>query len=752
MIANHPDIAASLHNLGVSYVKIETFEKALGMLKMAVEITINAGGNYHPDLIYMYNGIGVAYSGQKDYYNARIWYSKAQQVAENVQEMKRSPSFSYSNLAGDYSRQEKYDTAITLYKKAIEVRKSFFMDDKNPNIALVLNRLAETYFFKKEYELAETYYVEAFASLNYTNGESLHLVNSIPVVIETLGSAGRFYMKWYLESREVKYLLKSFKLFNELESSVEFQRNRKGIKSFEANFSNSLCDATITNLLLLTLTDSIHYLHESFDFAERSKAMLLYEAMQETNALAVSGIPDSLLQQEYDLRIDIAYYDKKRQEKLAAGLSDTDSTVLEIGSKLFDLNRQYEAIKSSFETDYPQYYKAKYDLSTVSLQAVQDELLQPNQSLLEYLVGDSSIFAFLVRKDTFIVKEIKHDFPLEQWVRDMTKDGIYGYYSDPTKNKGRNGECTANYTRAASQLYDKLVAPVAGHLTEQVIVMPDGALGYVPFEALLTKKPAREGAFSSYPFMLKERQISYCYSATLLREMRQKQHRQAPTGEVLAMAPFFHGNVQELVSRIDTMDLLALRDTLGPLQASGEETTIVAKLLRGEAMYGGQASLQQFRDAAGSHRIIHLSTHGKADDRAGDYAYLAFGVPGDSTAYDKLYARDLYNYSLNADMVVLSACETGIGKLRKGEGIVSLSRAFAYAGAKSIFPTLWQVSDAKTAELMRYFYKNLRKGMAKDAALRKAKLDYLNGNKGEAAHPFYWAGMIGIGDMAPISR
>lgn len=103
-------------------------------------------------------------------------------------------------------------------------------------------------------------------------------------------------------------------------------------------------------------------------------------------------------------------------------------------------------------------------------------------------------------------------------------------------------------------------------------------------------------------------------------------------------------------------------------------------------------------------------------------------------------------------MVVLPACETGIGKLQKGEGIISLARAFAYAGAKSIFTTLWQVSDEKTKSLMVSFYRNLKQGETKGAALRKAKLEYLDGNKGkgEATHPFFWAGLIGIGDMSAV--
>ena len=119
-------------------------------------------------------------------------------------------------------------------------------------------------------------------------------------------------------------------------------------------------------------------------------------------------------------------------------------------------------------------------------------------------------------------------------------------------------------------------------------------------------------------------------------------------------------------------------------------------------------------------------------------------------SFDKFYAKDIYNLSLNADLVTLSACETGIGELKRGEGIISLARAFAYAGAKSIVTTLWSVNDVRTSELMEHFYKNLYKGMDKDAALWQAKKDFLKAHKGMSAHPYYWAGFIPIGDMSPI--
>ena len=114
--------------------------------------------------------------------------------------------------------------------------------------------------------------------------------------------------------------------------------------------------------------------------------------------------------------------------------------------------------------------------------------------------------------------------------------------------------------------------------------------------------------------------------------------------------------------------------------------------------------------------------------------------------------RDIYNLSLNADLVVLSACETGIGELKRGEGIISLARAFAYAGAKSIVTTLWSVDDARTKDLMVFFYRNLLQGMPKDEALARARSDYFEKYKGANAHPYFWAGFVGIGDMEGIMK
>jgi len=147
---------------------------------------------------------------------------------------------------------------------------------------------------------------------------------------------------------------------------------------------------------------------------------------------------------------------------------------------------------------------------------------------------------------------------------------------------------------------------------------------------------------------------------------------------------------------------------------------------------------------AGRYRLLHLATHGQANDELGDYSFLAFGGDRDSVQNEFLYVRDLYDLSLLADLVVLSACETGTGEWQRGEGIISLARAFAYAGARSIVTTLWSVNDRRSKELMIAFYGGLGKGMTREEALWRAKYEMLESDA--SAHPFFWAGYILIGE------
>jgi CHAT domain-containing protein len=228
--------------------------------------------------------------------------------------------------------------------------------------------------------------------------------------------------------------------------------------------------------------------------------------------------------------------------------------------------------------------------------------------------------------------------------------------------------------------------------------------------------------------------------------MSSRKHRQTPSADLMALAPFYVSDTSVLATRATQ------RLVLAPLPYSREEIQRVQEQVGGNdlVLSGQQASKKLFLKMAGQYSILHLATHGKANHREGDFSFLAFATEDPDAEKGLLSVGELYNCSLNADLVVLSACETGIGEEQRGEGVVSLARAFAFAGAKSIVSSLWSVNDKSTMQVMDGFYAELKAGRSKNLALNTAKQQYLEQHPGKASHPFFWAGFVAVGDMSAL--
>ncbi|MCB9267555.1 MAG: CHAT domain-containing protein [Lewinellaceae bacterium] len=759
----HHVVAQSLNNLGVIFRDKGEPKKALEHFQKALSIQQEVFGNKHSVIASSFSNLGLALTDIGQYEAAIANHMRSIEISNEVLGPGHiNTAVYYNNLGYVYSKLANYEEAIKCYGKALEIEQKI-PDLKSNSVSVSLFGLAHCYFQKKQNENIDSILNQVLEKLNFSDPALVYQVNNISILIKTLSFRGNLLRTRYHSLNEHQYLLEAQKAYDVFDRVVHYQRRNltegsKGIFSREILSGYEGMIATNYNFFQININQT--YLETAFKINEKSKSLLLYESLQETDALNYANIPDSLLQQEYGLRVDITFYDKQRQEKLTQGLSETDTTVLAISSKLFDLNREYEALKTHFEQNYPDYYRLKYDLSTVTIEEVQRELLRPNQTLLEYFVGDSSIFLFVIKQDDYQVVEVKKDFPLDSLVRQV-RDGITGYYGGDERTEARLQQTITQYAEAAQELYRRLLAPAEGLLSESLVIVPDGILGYVPFEALLSGPVEDIADFGAYPYLLKKHRISYCYSATLLREMQQKQHRKEPERTLLAFAPFYEqsyeylqdlfGNVLDArVAALDTAGWVSTRRDFSPLPASGEEVYTASRLWEGDYFLNADATEERFTELVSDYRILHLSTHGIADSRVGDYSYLAFAEVPDSVENELLYVRDLYNLQLNADLVVLSACETGVGELQRGEGIISLARAFAYAGAKSIVTSLWVANDSSTKELMNAFYVQLRKGLGKDEALRAAKLHYLEEFPGERAHPFFWAGFVGVGDMEAV--
>lgn len=750
--AEHYLVGNSYHNIGLTHQQKGNIEVAISNYQKALTIKIKTFGEKAWELGTTYNNLGECYQIKQNFDEAILYHEKAIQCR-----MQRSKNFldlqsSYANIGGCYFQKGDFDQGVNYLQKSIQLMIDNQMET-NPELVLSYIALGNMFATKNDVETALKYYDLSFPVLNFQN-DSYTKVSSLSILSKTLQAKGRLLAQMYQKDAGVQQLQEAFILFSNALKAIEYQYKDLSSKEGQSQlYSDSYTifeDAIRTSLKLSEVTGDPSRLTEAFQIAGRSKAIVLQQAIREADALQFAGIPDTLLEQEQILRIDLASYEKRRQENLEKGAGETDTLILSLNSRIFDTQQAYDALKAKLELEYADYYRLKYDFSTLFVKEIQQQLLQPNQSLLQYFLGDSSIFVFVVRQDTFAALEIKRDFPLIDWVSQL-RQGLYGYHLTPLAQRNNDLYATTiqQYSKYAYWLYNQLVAPINALLTKEVIIIPDGVLNYVPFEALLTVLPERADRFKSHAYLLNKHQISYSYSPTLLQEMRDRQFRQQPMNNCLVFAPYYDGDTTLLGKLFDYTN--AVRKNLDPLPYSGEEAYQVKKLMGGELLLGKDATKERFLKMSNGYRMLHLVTHGQANDKVGDYSFLAFSPITNSLDNELLYVRDIYNIPLNADLVVLSACETGLGKLQRGEGIVSLARAFSYAGAKSLVTSLWAVNDAETKELMKQFYQNLKKGELKDKSLREAKMHLVQKAKDSAgAHPFYWSGFITIGDMSAI--
>lgn len=768
---NHPLVAVSLGNIGIAYNYINEFEASIASMEQAIAIFQKTLGDKHIQVAATLMNLAGIYYQKKEYALCLEKCEAAMAIYKDILPENHPYYSNVFNIQGSaYSDSGKFPQAHEVEQKELENCLANF-PKTHPYVITSQINVANNFMRDKKYEQAYDFYQLAFNAL-----QGHQSAKKEELLFRMYLNRASLYRSWYKETKDLEMLNKAMSDLKAALTSRNAYREALLTNIDKSVLTQNTQELPYTGISvameLAQATHSPDYFKEAYLFSGQSKSAQLYEAIKEANATQFAGLPDSVLQKEYDLKVDIAYYEKKQFEETQKGTSANDSLMAVWNSKLLSLRREYEVLKNNMANISPNYFQLLYSHKEETVENIQHNLLTDKSSFLEYFTGDSSIFLFVINKEGYQVKEIKKDFPLESWVRQL-QYGLSAYHSllpnaPPRENFAFRDSCTRAYITAAQDLYDKLVKPVKNLLKAEVIIVPDGMLGYVPFEVLLTgPTPADINRYHKYPYLLRDHRIRYTYSATLLKEMTDKKHRREPEKRFAAFAPYYDGDTsvlagldQLITSRTVTPDALA------PLKYSGPEVMAAQKLMGGDVFMDSTATEERFNREAGNYRILHLSTHGKADDRVGDYAYLVFSPQKDSVENELLYCRDIYNLTLNADLVVLSACETGIGKLSRGEGIISLARAFAFAGAKSIVNSLWSVNDISTQDLMIRFYENLQAGKNKSEALALAKRKFLDAPTDKEqkrydnlklqweqfCHPYFWGGFILIGDDAAVKK
>ncbi|MEL7145965.1 MAG: CHAT domain-containing protein, partial [Bacteroidota bacterium] len=530
----------------------------------------------------------------------------------------------------------------------------------------------------------------------------------------------------YLQSTEKAEITKGFQYYHSVDSVIA--NLRFAFLNFNdrlrlSDSINYIYDNAITEAVKLSEKDS-DFLKEVYFFSEKSKAFSLYAHLKINEIEQLGSLPQGLVQRQHELENQLSYYGN--QQALATTNNDQRS-IARYSEKIQKSNEEREQLAKSLRSSNIDKYELIHNARIVNIKDVQRKM-SDDQVILSYNMGKESTDVICILPDNAYVKSIGKTAELEE--------RLHAYIALLTI-PDLSEEQLQEYKEQSFELYKMLIGKVSLEKTvKDILIIPDNQLYFLPFESLIST--AQGTAFGELDYLIKTFEIRYTQSLTMLEFLEQQQQRNDTTAlNVLALAPNFDdGSAMPLLSSVE-------RSAVGAIPNTQKEVNAISNYFETKILSQEQATERQFKDLYAKYQIIHLATHGLVNDQAPLESKILFHpIVNDSTEDGKLHSREILNLELDAEMVVLSACNTGVGEINRGEGAVSLASSFFYSGARSVVMSQWPANDLSTSRIMGSFYQFLNEGYTKSAALRQAKLDFLQNEKAVLQHPYYWSQFV----------
>ena len=741
---NDESIAGSVYtNVSTPYMSLGQNSVAINFLEKA--LTIRKKQDDKARMAIIYSNMGQCYFNEKDYKSALFYFNKALQIKKVVyHENSNKLVGALDGLADTYLKLGNYDSATFFYEAAIKASgDGYSRASAYQNIAKVKERLSLDSALLYYQKAIEANFVDpkTISNFNYPPIDSKNIRDPL-LLLETLSMNANLLWKMYLSQNRYVDLKEAIRHYELCDTLIRNMWEEVSMQKDEILLSKTARNVYENGIELhkriFLNTNNTTFLEKAFYYFERSKENTLLKAISSAEAMTYSDIPDSLVQEEKSLKVDRSFYQSQLQNTASSAREEVDTIKYYYQNKLIFANRRYDSLVSTLENKFSNYYQLKYMTRTATVPSIQSQL-SSSEAVISYFIGDSIQYAFTITKNQYQVTPLPLNTLLEQHIQSLRRV----LRPDSTSQ--------AEYVLQASTLYQQLLAPIIEDSLlvgiNQLTIIPDGALGYLPFDLLLTQPVAADADYRTLPYLMRDYTIRYGYSATWLFHPFSRPERPVQD-QYIAFAPSYQSGTSDSTQQLA---LGRFRDQVAPLRFNQREATNIHEYLSGVSLTDQSAVERRFKEEAGQYSVIHLAMHALVDDENPMYSRLVFSPDAADTVEDGyLNAYELYNMELPADLAVLSACETGYGKLEQGEGIMSLARAFAYAGCPSIVMSHWAVDDAASAQLMDYFYRYLSEGLPKDEALRQAKLDYLATAPAQSTAPFFWGNFVLIGDASPI--
>jgi len=491
-------------------------------------------------------------------------------------------------------------------------------------------------------------------------------------------------------------------------------------------------DALELCYLLYEKTGQDQYANEVFRLSDLVKSFQIKEILNQQNMNA-SGSENPQEEKTEELQTEIAAI---RDQILESNrLNNPDSLRLfNLTKSISELTGQL-ALQNELKPDQEYSVNNPFQYKEFPMQKLISYMKSENADLLDYFIGKDQMYILLINSKGFKLfrENLSPDSKL------MAEKFIHTIKNHSLKMEGDS------LPALAVQLYNILLRPVQESLLNpNLIVVPDAWISYLPFEYLVTAKKSNSSSFTT-------RTIWYEYASTLPLSKRLNNPTET---DYAGFAPEY--NDQEIIHQRGLDSLItypiysANRNSIGSLLFNKPEVKEASRLLNGDAYSGNLVNKELFIKESSKARILHLAMHALTDDKHPEYSQLVFKNENNAETSTSMYAYELARMKLNADLSVLSACNSGSGKFQKGEGVLSLARAFKASGCPNIVMSLWPANDASTKDIVVGFFKHLKAGLGKADALRQSKQDYLDTASDELKHPYYWAGLVLIGNNEPM--
>jgi CHAT domain-containing protein/Tfp pilus assembly protein PilF len=734
------EITRALQHLGNLEREWGNLTKALEHYDEAVRVGREVSSKpYDPDssekynrayLVDALNDLGTLYGQQRMYNRAQAAFQEALAMSRQLN-MRRLMARSLLNL-GNLARDQKHlETAVRYHQQALATSEEIAL---RPLMGMALAELGWDSLQMGNSQQAIQLFQRAFDAGG----------NTLPPEVRTRIYSG--FAEAYQTLGDWKRALEYYQLTIESIEKVHVGALTEDRKIGYWQSKQATFERAISLLSRLHQKDrSARYDARAFAYAEQARARAFLDLLAEAKVRVRRGLSPEVQREEQAIFQEIT---KIRKKLLREGLSKNETTRLE--RALMKAEEQRQEFEQRLRLTNPAYAALQYP-EPFQLEKVQKEVLDDETLLIEFMLGEEKSFLWAVSKKECQMVELPGRGSIESQVRSFRR-----VITSPPIDT----EAFDRFSRQAFRLHTLLLKPIEKMLREykQLVIIPDGILHYLPFEALATGRPA--ATRNRPPLLLMSHRISYAPSASSLGMLAAVNHRteeKRSQMELLAYGdPVFSGTQLVRSNNSKRTPAQVVRSLyrergwkFGRLRYTREEVESIAALYPqpDRKVVLGKAAIESAvkRESLDRYRSLHFATHGLIDERVPARSGIALSFVGQQDEDGILEMGEIFNLTLDADLVVLSACRTGLGRLVRGEGIVGLTRAVMYAGSSSVVVSLWNVQDASTAEFMKTFYRHLKAGKRKAEALRQAKLEMIRADIPSHRFPYFWAAFVLVG-------